>query len=76
MSTFEVSHVTWRRSSLCSGGDCVEVAAAHYAGTDQNETSPTVFLMRNSRDPEGQVLRLTSGEWEGLVAYIKQGAAS
>jgi hypothetical protein len=73
MSAFEIPHVTWRRSSLCSGGDCVEVAVADNINTDDGERGDAVFLMRNSKDPAGQILRLTSEEWAGFISYIKEG---
>ncbi len=75
MSVFENIYVTWRRSSLCDGGGCVEVAVADDTSTDNGEGGDAVFLMRNSRDPAGQILRLTSEEWAGFIAYIKEGAA-
>jgi Domain of unknown function (DUF397) len=67
MPAFEMLHVTWRKSSLCSGGDCVEVAVTDNTGTGH------VFLMRNSKDPAGEILQLTSEEWEGFISYIKDG---
>jgi len=72
MSVFEIPHITWHRSSLCSGGDCVEVAVADNTSTDISGGS--VFLMRNSKDPAGRILRFTSEEWAGFIAYIKEGA--
>jgi hypothetical protein len=74
MSLFEISHVTWQRSSLCSGGDCVEVAVADNTNTDDEEGDNAIYLMRNSKEPTGRILRLTSEEWAGFIAYIKEGA--
>jgi hypothetical protein len=73
MPVFEIPHVTWYRSSLCSGGDCVEIAAVDDTGAGSEEGKDTVFLMRNSREPAGQILRLTSEEWAGFIAHIKGG---
>jgi Domain of unknown function (DUF397) len=69
---FEIPRVMWHRSSLCSGGDCVEVAVADEPSADYEGRSDTTFLMRSSKDPSGQILRLTPQEWEGLIAYIKK----
>jgi hypothetical protein len=71
MSEFENPHLPWRRSSLCNGGGCVEVALV----VDTNaEGGDEVFLMRSSRDPRGQTLRFTSEEWKELITHIKEGA--
>jgi len=73
MSAFGNPHVSWRRSSLCDGGGCVEVAVVDDASIDNKEGSDAVFLMRNSRDTAGQILRLTSEEWAQFIAHIKEG---
>lgn len=74
MSVHGIPHVMWRRSSLCSGGDCVEVAMTDNTSTGSGEGGDEIFLMRNSRDPAGGILRFTSEEWAGFIAYIKKGA--
>jgi hypothetical protein len=57
------STLSWRTSRASAGaGECVEVAAA----------SPLV-LARDSRDRSGPVLRLTSGQWTGMLDRIKNG---
>jgi len=75
MSAFENPHVTWRRSSLCDAGGCVEVAVANDTSADGEEEGDVVFLMRNSNDPAGQVLEFTSEEWAGFIAHIKETSA-
>jgi uncharacterized protein DUF397 len=52
----------WRRSSLCAGGECVEVARLD-----------DMIVMRDSKDPGGQVLRYTTEEFRFLVRGIKAG---
>lgn len=74
MSTFEDSCITWRKSSLCDGGGCVEVAVADDTDTCNVEGGDEVFLMRNSKDSRGQILRFTSEEWEKFITHIKEGA--
>jgi hypothetical protein len=52
----------WRRSTRCETGACAEVA---YFGGE--------VLLRNSRDPEGPVVRLTPVEWSAFAAGVKAG---
>ena len=73
MSAFENPHASWHRSSLCDGGGCVEVAVADGARTDSEKGSDPVYLMRNSTDPAGQILRFTSEQWAQFIAHIKEG---
>jgi hypothetical protein len=74
MSVREIPNAVWRRSSLCSGGDCVEVAMTDNTSTESGEGGDAVFLMRNSKDPTGRILRFTPEEWAGFIACIKKGA--
>jgi hypothetical protein len=73
MSAPEDSCVTWRKSSLCDGGGCVEVATVD-TGAGAEEEGDVIFLMRNSKDPQGQVLQFTSEEWANFVASTKEGS--
>lgn len=65
----------WRESSHCgSRSECVEVtvtfdtsAAPHKAGSGK------LYLMRNSKDPDGPVLAFTEAEWEAFVLGVKDG---
>src|SRR5690349_13628395 len=58
----------WRRSSFSTGADqtCVEVA---FAGGDR---APTV-LLRDSKDPDGTVLRFTAAEWRVFLRGVLAG---
>lgn len=49
----------WRKSSHSDdgGGSCVEVAL-----------SAVVAVVRDSKNPDGGVVRLPVGAWQGLVA--------
>lgn len=69
----EISPLAWYKSSLCSGGDCVEVAVTDDSSANRGAGMDTIFLMRSSKDPSGQILRLTSEEWAGFLADIKKG---
>ncbi len=55
----------WRTSSYSgsNGGECVQVAAAPGAGR---------VLVRDSKDPDGPVLAVTSAEWHRFTGYVKQ----
>jgi Domain of unknown function (DUF397) len=54
----------WVKSSLSfSNGNCVEVASLPDGGIG----------VRNSRDPEGSVLRFTSDEWHAFLGGARKG---
>lgn len=53
---------TWRRSSFCSLGDCVEVA---HVDDD--------VLVRDGKTPEQVPLRFTAAEWVAFIAGVKAG---
>jgi len=57
--------VRWRKSKSCSDSACVEVAAV-----DDD------VLMRDSKDPEGPVLRFTRREWKAFVDSVGRGQNS
>lgn len=52
----------WQRSSRCEGGACVEVA--HEGGE---------VLVRDSKDPDGPVLRFDPAEWEAFIGGVDDG---
>lgn len=54
----------WIKSSLSySNGDCVEVASL----------SDGLIGVRDSKDPEGAVLRFTSDEWHAFLGGARSG---
>jgi predicted secreted Zn-dependent protease len=57
----ERKNVVWKKSSLSGsgGGGCVEVAK-----------DAESILVRNSREPAGQVLSFLYGEWEAFLAGV------
>lgn len=56
--------IEWRRSSRSYGaGECVEVAARCGEHID----------VRDSKNPEGSVLRFTPAEWHAFTAAIRVG---
>ena len=62
MSDLERLSGIWRKSTASGGGNCVEVSFAGAA-----------VVMRNSRNPEGSVLRFTLSEWEAFLAGVRDG---
>jgi Domain of unknown function (DUF397) len=66
----------WSKASHSggSGGTCVEVtatrdsrAAPHKAGED------VLYLMRDSKDPDGPKLAFTGAEWDAFLSGVKDG---
>jgi hypothetical protein len=58
----KVDAVHWRKSARCSSNACVEVADV--AGT---------YMIRDSKDPGGAVLRFSTEEWAAFVDGVKAG---
>src|SRR5690606_18244310 len=62
-----MTRTQWIRSTRCSGGDCVEVAAlpptTAAPGCPDNAPHDGHVLVRDSKDPDGPRLRFTCDEW-------------
>jgi Domain of unknown function (DUF397) len=54
--------LTWRRSTKCDSGLCVEVALAADAA-----------LVRDGKRPEGPRLTFTRDSWQDFLAAVKTG---
>ena len=56
------SGLLWVKSTYSSqdGGDCIEVAS-----------TPLTIQVRDSKDPEGPILRFTPDAWAAFVAYAR-----
>jgi hypothetical protein len=68
MSSFEAGSTTqssWRRASLCTGGECIEVAQRDDA-----------IILRDSTRPYGAVLSCASEEWRSFISDIKAGQSN
>ena len=55
-------HAEWRTSTFCSSAGCVEVALG-----------PNSVGMRNSTDPSGPMLVLSTDQWRDFVASVREG---
>ncbi|NUT37165.1 MAG: DUF397 domain-containing protein [Hamadaea sp.] len=58
----ENPRIAWKRSQRCDSNACVEVAAL-----DEH------VLIRDSKDPDGPVLRFTRAEWEAFAGGLVDG---
>ncbi len=54
--------LTWRRSTRCSSGSCVEVAA-----------TPDAVLVRDSKLAESPILHFDTAAWAAFLGAIKSG---
>ncbi|GAB3950199.1 DUF397 domain-containing protein [Streptomyces sparsus] len=62
MRTIDLSAVAWRKSSYSNsdGGQCVEVA----------DGLPAVVPVRDSKNPEGPALVISSAAWSSFVSAV------
>lgn len=59
------SNLTWIRSSYSGsqGGNCVEIARPDRWGV----------LVRDSKNPDGPVLKFSAGQWRAFTCRMKAG---
>ncbi|OEU97037.1 DUF397 domain-containing protein [Streptomyces oceani] len=61
---FDVAPATWRKSSSSAGEhECVEIA----------DLADSRVAVRDSKRPEGKVLRFTGPEWAAFQAGLRAG---
>jgi Domain of unknown function (DUF397) len=67
----------WHKSTFSgeNGDSCVEVALADGLQTEAKRTTlaERLFLVRDSKDPDGPVLTFTPSEWDTFLGGIKGG---
>lgn len=72
-----MNDIQWRkaRRSGGNGGDCVEVAVLDAPGDVATHKSDQdrLFVLRDSKDPEGARLFFTPSEWEAFRLGMKDG---
>lgn len=74
--------VKFARSSRCESAGCVEVEFVKSSGSAGNgncvevgscDCNGSEVLVRDSKDPDGPVLRFTSEEWKAFTLGVKDG---
>ncbi len=69
MYRLESSRVVWRKSSRsANAANCVEVAVLRDKGNSDGQD--TIWLVRDSKDPSGPVLRFRSNAWAAFIASL------
>mgnify|MGYP001604335323 CR=1 FL=1 len=65
MDLTQSEELAWHKSSYSSaqGSDCVEHASLPGGG----------HALRDSKDPDGPVLRFNASEWRAFIAGVKDG---
>jgi Domain of unknown function (DUF397) len=70
----------WVKSSASyANGDCVEVAWVKSSASQSGNSAEVGALedgmigIRDSKDPDGPVLRFTTGEWNAFLAGVNRG---
>ena len=66
----DLSQVTWRKSRRSgNGANCVEVAVANSVPVGAER----LFLVRDSKNPEGAILSFAPNEWDAFISGVKNG---
>lgn len=72
--------MTWRKSSRCAKGNCVEVASPAFRKSTRcskggciEVATGDVVLMRDSKDPDGPVLAFDRSAWAVFTAAASTG---
>jgi Domain of unknown function (DUF397) len=64
MNEQDLSQGVWQKSSYSNGqANCVEVA----------RNLPGIVAVRDSKDPDGELLRVSRDEWRAFLAYVRVG---
>ncbi|GII92295.1 DUF397 domain-containing protein [Sinosporangium siamense] len=70
MTASESTVIRWRKSSWSANGqNCVEVAAV----ADGAQSDHVVYLVRDSKAPDGPQLHFSPSEWEAFLGGVKAG---
>ena len=59
---YKVNVAQWQKSTRCGNAACVEVAKVY-----------DVYLVRDSKNPDGAVLSFTEQEWAAFVEGVAAG---
>jgi hypothetical protein len=71
----DLSKAVWHKASLSSGngGECVEVAVVDDPGTGHKADLGPLYVLRDSKNPDGPKLFFTRSEWDAFVGGVKLG---
>ncbi|MGE5136704.1 MAG: DUF397 domain-containing protein [Gemmatimonadota bacterium] len=66
---------SWQKPSQSTdGSNCVEVTVTYdTSGSGHKSDSEKLYLMRDSKNPDGPVLAFTPAEWEAFILGVKDG---
>jgi hypothetical protein len=81
MTDFDLSHLTWRKSSYSggNGGNCVEITPARRksgrngGGCVEVASVQRVIAVRDSKDSSGSVLTFTPQVWRAFTISVRAG---
>lgn len=70
--------MSWRKSSKCSTGECVEVSCPHWHKASRSDVQNCVEVcdhhgvyVRDSKDREGPVLEFEPEDWQRFVNWLR-----
>jgi hypothetical protein len=65
--------VQWRKSSYSNnGGSCVQIGVSDDTSVVAHKAnSETLYLVRDSKNPDGRVLAFTPAEWGAFLVGLK-----
>ncbi|WP_326820122.1 DUF397 domain-containing protein [Streptosporangium sp. NBC_01756] len=75
----DLSTAVWRKAILSGdnggddGGGCVEVAVVDAPGAGHKAGLGSLYVLRDSKNPEGPKLFFTRSEWDAFVGGVKLG---
>jgi hypothetical protein len=71
----DLSKAVWRKASPSddTDGDCVEVAVVDAPGTGHKADLGPLYVLRDSKNPDGPKLFFTQAEWDAFVGGVKLG---
>ncbi|MEV8637629.1 DUF397 domain-containing protein [Streptosporangium sp. NPDC051023] len=71
----DLSEAVWRRAVVSgdTDGDCVEVAVIDAPGTGHKAGLGSLYVLRDSKNPDGPKLFFTRSEWDAFVGGVKLG---
>ncbi|GGS91044.1 DUF397 domain-containing protein [Planobispora rosea] len=70
----DLSEAIWHRAAPGDdGGSCVEVAVVDNPGDGHKAGPGPLYVLRDSKDPDGPKLFFTQAEWDAFVGGVRLG---